>query len=186
MIEKPHRTAFVPAHRTEHFTEAARIVGAASTNRRSEQARVSTDMPDRPKDMTRFDQLLLTTLALNIAQILWTLPIVNDLLAKEPASANMGMSLFDVFSAQIGALLFVLGLWFFASRLRSNIARWIMTLFALGTLNTVATQLFMQQPAMMTMPMAIRFLAMSGAVLGLCAVWFLHTSQSRAWFAYGR
>ena len=84
------------------------------------------------------------------------------------------------------ALLFVLGLWFFASRLRSNIARWIMSLFALGTLNTVATQLFMHQPAKMAMPMAIRFLAMSGAVLGVCAVWFLHTPQSRAWFTYGR
>jgi hypothetical protein len=138
---------------------------------------------ERPVDLIWFDRSQMLAFAISFAQIFLTLPVLRDLMEQDPVFGKMGMSFFDMFALLVSGCLFSMGLWFCASRLRSNIARWVLTLVYVSAVWTNVQQLMAPPTLPIPMPVSIRLLAGLSTLIGSLGVALLHTPAARDWFA---
>lgn len=160
-----------------HLRRARR--SSTSSSMPSLAAASDGSVPPRPRAMMIFDRLIFLVIAVDLIGLFISFPLLRRLLEADPAAARMGLSFEMVFGELVGAFLFLLGLWFCTSRLRSNIARWVLT----GFMGLVALRCVTGAALYIALSPAYYAIALVSALLGLGALWFLFTPASRAWFS---
>jgi hypothetical protein len=139
------------------------------------------NMHSAPISMLWFDRLFFALIACNLLTIFLSLPMVEAQTAQEVGP----VATYD-FAHLMGALAFtflmLMALWFLASRCRSAIAKWLITLLAAGTtLSTLANP-----EAIFVYGNFVALLTVSGTLLGIACIACLHVPESRYWFAEKR
>ncbi len=133
--------------------------------------------PKRPNALTRFDHFYFVTLAVNLATALAVLPRIEEEIARRPELAASGISVMSVFPALVGSFLLLLVPWFFISRLRSNVARWLLTIFVgLFAINSV-----MLLPTLATKGIDL-LVTLANVALSIGTVSCLFVPEARSWF----
>jgi hypothetical protein len=132
---------------------------------------------ERPQTMMWFDQLFLASIALSLATIIWSLPILDDLLSRD-AKAGLPASMGGLFALLVGTFLGLMCLWFCISRLRSKIARGILVIFV-G--NFFVNSLGNLSAALAFGPIVFA-MSFGNVALSVGAVACLLTPSARTWF----
>lgn len=136
-------------------------------------------IPPRPRSMAVFDQLIILKLALDLVQLFQEFPMVQQLIAKEPMAAQAGMTFEATFTGLVFSFLSMIALWYVASRLRNNVARWILTVMC----GRVLLASLIGAPVFIAFSPLCFATSLIGAVMGCVAVYFLFTPESKAWYA---
>jgi hypothetical protein len=142
------------------------------------------DAPDgrnRPRAMELFDRLYVFILALSATQILFSLPVYEQLVMTNPVLRQAGMTTeWYVAQAAIG-LLIALTAWFLTSRLKWRVGRWLCTLLLLST---ATTRLFQSLGVYESLPLPVSIIVLSWAqaILAATMLCLLYAPSSRAWF----
>lgn len=127
-----------------------------------------------------FDRLYIGIVATNLASMLLLLPVIDQRLLNDPQAAAVGIGLEFLLGVMISVMIVSLFLWFLVSRLRSNIAKWLVAALlghsSLTGLVNVAT--------LTDLTLATGSLNLLHSLLGTLALYALFTSDSRAWFQH--
>jgi hypothetical protein len=135
-------------------------------------------MRSAPTAMVWFDRLFFALIACNLLTVFVSLPMLEAQTAQEGGQ----LATYD-FAHVMGALVFtfliLMLIWFFVSRCRSAIAKWIITVLAVGT----ALSNLMNPAKVFAFGPGVAMLTIIGALLGVASVLCLHAPESRYWFA---
>jgi hypothetical protein len=185
MIERPASHASSFGRRSSSITapQPSQVVSHVAADLVEKLDQRTRTYAERPRDLDWFDRLQMVAVAISLIHIFIALPFLRDLTEGDDSFAKFGLSIFDLFAWLVASFLFMIGLWFFASRMRSNIARWILTLVYVQTGWSNISQLITPTQSSVVLPLSIRILTGFGAVVGLAVVYFLFTPAARAWFA---
>ncbi len=128
-----------------------------------------------PASITRFSQLMLTSLALGAVQMVLNFDAQRQILARNPQTAGLGDG-FLIVTLAFGFAITLL-LWFLVARRASNIAKWILiALTALGLIWLPGTL----RSASASGPLPL-ILALAIVALQLSAIGFLFRADARDW-----
>ena len=132
----------------------------------------------RPKSMLWFDRLFLGSVAVSLAGTIALLPEVQQMIDDGPLLAQTNVSVAAIVGQLAGMFFIILLLWFCVSRLRSRVARWIMTIFVL----LFSLGVLLKGAALFDYGVVNAAFSIGNAVLSLLAVMCLFTSEARTWF----
>lgn len=136
----------------------------------------------RPKSIVIFDWLYLGQLVLTLALSPFTMTQAEDAMRTSPAFAQMGTQFGSIMHGVLMASLVIgtaisLVLWYFVSRRRSNVAKWIVVaLTAYGVLSAINTYV---TPGVDMGPMLLATLPLYA--LQLAAIYCLFRKDAVAW-----
>lgn len=136
----------------------------------------------RPKSIIIFDWLYLGLQALTLAISPFTIPQAEEMLRGNPATAQFGAAFGSIVhvimiaSLVIGVIISLV-LWYFVSRRRSNVAKWIIVAFtaygALSAINVYVNQPpELHPPLLTTLPLYLVYFA---------AIYCLFRKDAVAW-----
>jgi hypothetical protein len=134
----------------------------------------------KPDSIIWFDRLYIGIVATNLASMLLLLPVIDQRLLNNPQAAAVGIGLEFLFGLAISVMIFSLILWFFVSRFRSNIAKWLVALLLIHSSWTGLVNI----ASVTDLTLATGALNFLHSVLGILTLYALFTSDSRAWFQH--
>lgn len=142
---------------------------------------------ERPADLSRFDQLMMLAIATNLVAHFLILDPLRQVVETEQVFARMGVSFDIFFSILVGSLFLMLALWFATSRLCSNSARWILSAHCVMPLFSWIQMLsgteYASKDSTPQLSMEATIFSAVSTLLGLAAIYFIHTPSARAWFS---
>lgn len=126
----------------------------------------------RPYSMVLFDRFMLTTLAINLITLFQAFSLMESLGEKE-------WTIDRLIGWIVIGFLIMFGLWFCASRLRSNLARWILALISARVVLTFISS----APSSISLSPAYFFVGLLGVLASFASMCCLFVPASRTWFA---
>ena len=131
----------------------------------------------RPNSIRQFDRYFLASIALGLFNSVLSASDSLAMLNSDPATAQAGFSLAFVITTSVFVLGMPLLLWFFISRMASNVAKWILVVMTvLGLL-----MLPLMLPRMMEYKTATLVITGVLTLLQLFAITFLFRADAKAW-----
>ena len=141
----------------------------------------------RPPSIIRFDQLYLGSLAFRLVIFALGYDALIAKMKAGPGAAELGLDGPGIWFAIVGfgklgiSMVILLLLWWLASRRASNVARWILAIFA--ALRLVILLPLLGDLSMLQMPQIIAEVVFTA--VQIAAVWFLFRPDAAAWFRHG-
>jgi uncharacterized membrane protein len=135
-----------------------------------------------PDAMRWFDRLFLSTIACNLLTLYLSLPGLETRISTGPEADLAAVDFRTVFDKLGGAFLVLMAIWFFVSRLRSRIAKWVLTVLAAGT----TLSMIVNPGPLFAYGTTVAILSFFNFVLTAASAACLHLPESRAWFAAKR
>ncbi|MFV0622886.1 hypothetical protein ACBY01_02590 [Sphingomonas sp. ac-8] len=130
----------------------------------------------RPKSIQRFDQFYLGALVVGLVNTAVTWNVTMAQLQAQPATAAIATPM--IIGTTVLSIGISLLLWFFTSRMRSTVTKWIITVFfVFGALMVVWSLLNGQFPSVIGTVLALLATVMQGI-----AVYMLFQPDAVAWF----
>lgn len=128
----------------------------------------------RPQSIKMFDYLLLGSLVLGTVNFAFSFGDTMEVLQSDPAVAEVGLGTGFAIGTFAFGMLITLLLWFFISRMRSKIAKWILIAFTvLG--------IIMLPGSLAQMPSATMIASVVITVMQVAAIYFLFRPDAKAW-----
>ncbi len=146
-------------------------------------AEPSRPATDRPWTMTWFDHAFGVTLALELLTLAACLPTLQSMMVRQPEFAAQGVGMEQVIYMLGFGLSLNIGLWFFTSRLRINVARWLFVLMLGSVVLGTPVQMAM---TIATYPVYVAVLKAVLAVFYGFMLYLLVTGETNAWFKQRR
>lgn len=135
-----------------------------------------------PDSMRWFDRFFLSAIASNLLTLYLSLPQLETRISTGPEADLAAVDFRTVFNALGFGFLLLMAFWFCISRLRSRIAKWVLTVMAAGT----ALSMIANPGPLFAYGATVAFLSFLNFVLTVASAACLHLPESRAWFVEKR
>lgn len=134
----------------------------------------------RPSSIVRFDRLYLASIAVGLIGNILEWPLTMARLAENPDTAALGSTATVAAGGMIAiGVAIALLLWFFIARRGSNVAKWILVVFTVFAIGSLAVG-FSTGAVILDAGGIVRIVAVA---LQTVAVFFLFRPDAAAWFA---
>ena len=134
----------------------------------------------RPSSIVRFDRLYLASIAVGLVGNILEWPLTIARLAENPDTAALGSTATVAAGGMIAVgVVVALLLWFFIARRGSNIARWILVVFTVFAIGSLAIG-FSSGAVILDAGGIVRIVAVA---LQTAAIVFLFRPDAAPWFA---